>query len=286
MGLIVGVHGIAQQLKASEVLRSEWEPALRDGISLAGGNLLAGALTCASYGQAFRPKGNVRAAGTGHFRPSDVKPEEAALLKLLLAEAGRIEPDRFPAADAEPRTSTPAGVQAMLRLLTRSRFLVGVASYGFIGDLKQVTYYFNREDIRQAALQAVDSAVSEKTRVIVAHSLGTVVAYEALANYAGSTRWANVKTLVTLGSPLGIRNLIFDKLRPEPINGKGQWPASIERWTNISDDGDIVALSKKLGPLFGDQLIDIRINNGSKAHDVSPYLTARETGAAILAGLD
>ena len=285
MGLIAGVHGVAQQFKASELLRSEWEPALRDGVSLVGGSLPAGVLTCASYGEVFRRHGNLRGAPIGHFRPSDVTPQEAELLALLVEEATRTEPDRFPAADAPLRASTPGSVQAMLRLLTKSRFLVGVAADALIGDLKQVTRYMNEPKIRDGAQQAVDAAVSEETRVIIAHSLGTVVAYEALGTYAGTPRWANIRTLVTLGSPLGIPNLIFEKLRPEPSNGKGHWPADIERWTNISDDGDIVALLKKLRPLFGDRLVDVRVDNGSRAHDVGPYLTARETGAAILDGL-
>ena len=91
---------------------------------------------------------------------------------------------------------------------------------------------------------------------------------------------------VTLGSPLGIPNVIFDQLVPQPAAGRGVWPKRIAKWTNVSDDGDIVALVKKLGPLFGgvlvdSELIDIRIHNGATAHDVKPYLTAAETGAAI-----
>jgi len=68
---------------------------------------------------------------------------------------------------------------------------------------------------------------------------------------------------------------------PEPAAGRDLWPKRIAKWTNVSDDGDIVALVKKLGPLFGGALVDIRIDNGATAHDVKPYLTAAETGAAI-----
>ena len=61
------------------------------------------------------------------------------------------------------------------------------------------------------------------------------------------------------------------------------------RWTSprrvSSLTGNSVAVAKKLGPLFAPELVDIRVHNGSTAHDVSPYLTARETGEAILHGL-
>src|SRR5260370_3004593 len=58
MAMIVGVHGIAQQFKGTEILRTEWEPSLRDGVSLAGGALPEGTLACAAYGSIFRPPGN------------------------------------------------------------------------------------------------------------------------------------------------------------------------------------------------------------------------------------
>ncbi len=283
MATIVGVHGVAQQFKGSEILRTEWEPSLHDGVSLAGGALPEGTLACAAYGHTYRPPGNVRAAGDEHFKPSDLTDDEAELVWLLLEEAARAEPDRIPRGNL--RASTPGSVQIALRQLCRSRFLVGVAERAFIGDLKQVTRYIMEPETRSLGQAAIDSVVSEDTRIIIAHSLGTVVAYEALHTYAGDPRWAKVRTFITLGSPLGIPNLIFEALHPSPSGGKGHWPPGITQWTNISDDGDLVALVKKLGPLFGPELVDIRVHNGSTAHDIRPYLTARETGEAILHGL-
>ena len=39
-------------------------------------------------------------------------------------------------------------------------------------------------------------------------------------------------------------------------------------------------------PLFGDAIRQIRVYNGSHAHDMRPYLTETMTGAAILAGMN
>jgi hypothetical protein len=44
-------------------------------------------------------------------------------------------------------------------------------------------------------------------------------------------------------------------------------------------------LVKNLRPLFDGRVACHLVNNGSHAHDVRPYLTAAETGAAIAAGL-
>ncbi len=285
MPLIVGVHGIAQQLKGADVLRSEWEAALRDGARAAGGEIPAGALTCAFYGGLFRPAGSIRGVGDEHFQRTVLTKDEAELLALLVAEARCAEPDRIPAEQAVVRTSVPTSVQAALRLLTQTRFFAGIAERAMIGDLKQVRRYIREQEIRNGARAAVDGVVTEDTRVLVGHSLGSIVAYEALHFYADTPRWANVSHFVTLGSPLGIPNLIFDQLVPRPVDGRGTWPKVGMHWTNISDDGDIVALVKRLAPLFGETVVDVRIHNGATAHDVQPYLTAAETGAAIWSAL-
>ena len=64
-----------------------------------------------------------------------------------------------------------------------------------------------------------------------------------------------------------------------------QWPQRLERWTNLSADNDVVALEKKLAPLFDDRIVDLRIDNEARAHDVSPYLTDAATGAAVADGV-
>ena len=129
--------------------------------------------------------------------------------------------------------------------------------------------------VRQVVQDRVAMQVAEDTRVVVAHSLGSVVAYEALCAHP---QWP-VRALVTLGSPLGIRNLIFDRLLPAPtaLDGgglMGAWPGRAQSWVNVADAGDVVALVKDLRPLFGSRVACYLVHNGSHAHDVRPYLTA------------
>jgi alpha-beta hydrolase superfamily lysophospholipase len=134
-------------------------------------------------------------------------------------------------------------------------------------------------DIKASVLQRVHKKVTSETKVIVAHSLGSIVAYEALCM---NDDW-HVDTLITLGSPLGIRNLVFDALTPKPKDGRAIWPR-VRRWVNIVDQGDIVALEKHLAPYFGN-VEDKVVYNGWHSHDVTRYLCTRETGEAISAVL-
>jgi pimeloyl-ACP methyl ester carboxylesterase len=155
-----------------------------------------------------------------------------------------------------------------------------------IGDLRQVRSYLMDPGVRATAQAEVGHRVTEDTRVLVGHSLGSVVAYEVLCAH---TDWP-VRVLVTLGSPLGMRHLIYDRLEPPPRQRgsvlEASWPGPVTAWTNIADAGDVVAAVEDLRPLFGERVQQIRVHNGPHAHDMRPYLTDPATGAVIAAGLD
>ena len=283
MPSVVGVHGIAQQFKGPNVLRTEWLPALRDGLWLAGVNFRQDDdLMCAFYGDLFRQPGT-KTVGIPHYDTNDVTDDwEKELLDAWWREAAAVVEKGVPSPEAETKAiRTPRFVQRALNALSGSRFFAGIAERALIFDLKQVRSYLHDQAIRQAVRERVEQAVDPETRVMVGHSLGSVVAYEVLCAHP---EWP-VRTLVTLGSPLGIRNLIFDLLEPAPQTGIGAWPGSVQRWINIADGGDVVALVKDLRPSFGVNVENHLIYNGATAHDILPYLTAKETGGAIATGL-
>jgi len=286
MPRIVAVHGIGQQLEGPETQAARWGPALRSGVELVEGPKLSPEdVRVAFYGDLFRLSG-----ATDNSAPSKARGEfdldeqdvdlgfETDLLLSWARAAAELEETRDgPATKAR----TPMTVQRALRLLSKSAFFDRVADRVVVWNLWQVRMYFLQPRIREEICARVVRTVDDDTRVLVGHSLGSVVAYEVLAAHP---EWP-VRTLVTLGSPLGIRNLVFDRLIPAPEDGRGAWPGAVARWSNIADNGDVVALAKQLAPLFGDKVEDVPVHNGSHAHDVSPYLTAVETGRAIAAGL-
>jgi hypothetical protein len=280
MARIVGVHGIAQQVRGAEVLRATWTPALRDGVILSKAEPPDEAdIAIAFYGDLFRAPGS-KAVGGPPYTAADVEQGfEQELLEAWWAEAAASD-DAIPGPDAMTKVRTPKTVQRALNALSQSRFFTGMTERLIIGFIKQVHAYLTDDSLRGEIQARVDRVVGRDTAVLVGHSLGSVVAYEAACAHPG---WD--LALVTLGCPLGIRNLVFDRLRPPPHDGRGHFPAGAATWTNIADTGDVVALVKRLAPLFGDAVQDLLVNNGSKAHDISPYLTAAETGRAVAEGL-
>ena len=110
--------------------------------------------------------------------------------------------------------------QVMLAGLARRPAFAHVAQRAFIGNLKQVTAFLGDAAVKRDVLARVRELVTDDTVVLIGHSLGSVVAYEYLCH----DRPAAVKLLVTLGSPLGIPNVVFDKLtRPQQtVPGPGR----------------------------------------------------------------
>jgi len=111
----------------------------------------------------------------------------------------------------------------------------------------EVATYLTDQAKRERVRQAVaDTIRRNRPRVVVAHSLGSVVAYE--------TFWAHpdleADLLVTLGSPLGMRGVVFERLLPAPINGRGERPKGVRRWVNIADKDDIAAIPPSLAGCF------------------------------------
>lgn len=70
--------------------------------------------------------------------------------------------------------------------------------------------------------------------IVVAHSLGSVVAYDLLRQ-AGSERGWNIPLFMTLGSPLGVTVV---KAAMQPL----RFPQCAGAWFNAMDPGDLVAL--------------------------------------------
>lgn len=144
--------------------------------------------------------------------------------------------------------------------------------------LPEVYRYLSSPARRAAARQEVAQAVEVSgADVVVAHSLGSVVAYEALHAFPD----LGVTTFITLGSPLGLPGAVFDALDPAPNNGQGQRPPNVNHWINIADAGDLVALPRRLGdrfPVTAHQELHMAVVD---FHTLGMYLASGLTASAL-----
>ncbi len=246
MAPIVLVHGAFNELWGPNELKARWLPAVRDGLWHHGVDLDDSDVEVCFYGDLFR-----RHPGSDEDR--QLEQSRAGIAEAL---------EHLPGGDVLAALGQAANEAAFDRMVD------------------MVTIMSTEPDLRDRLRTRIESIVGDDTRVLVAHSLGSVLTYTALANHPG---WA-VRTFVTLGSPLGAP-MAFDTLEPAPVEGRGAWPGSVERWVNVralNDKAAAVSLVEKFGPRVEEHLID----NGHRAHAAEPYLNASATGAAIAAALD
>lgn len=245
MAKVVLVHGAFNEFWGPHELKARWLPALRDGL--------------------WHHNADVDAADVGIFFYGDLF---------------RREPD----SDADRRfEQSRAGIAEMLTKLAGDDVIAGLGQAAndaaFERTIDMVTIMATTPDLRIRMRDRAEAAIGNDTRVIVAHSLGTVFTYTVLCNHP---HW-RVHTLVTLGSPLA-SPMTFKYLDPPSVDGMGRWPGSVERWVNVRAAGDraaAVSLRDKFGPRVEEFLVD----NGHRAHDPEPYLNAAATGAAVALAL-
>ena len=304
MAHIVLVHGIAQELRSAADLEAEWLPSLAGGLENAGHCALADRL----HREAGAPAGavTVRMAFYGNrFRVPDqqgVQPEELNADEELVAEEFALDLLRNATRSAHPRdaaeaqravatlTRDPGDAQAAPRRLAGRAVAAldripwftrgGLAGLALVSrTLAQVTRYLTDSTIRDHAIGQLTARLTPDTRAVVGHSLGSVVAYEALRARRAEE---GLPLLITLGSPLGL-SAINRRLRQPPA-----YPAAVRRWVNLAAPDDVVAARPDLLPAFdhhrpaGAELDRTwEVDNGSEPHHAGHYLTTSSCGHAV-----
>jgi pimeloyl-ACP methyl ester carboxylesterase len=249
MSRIVVVHGVFNELWGPHEVHQRWLPAVRDGLWHHGVTIDDADVGVGFYGDLFR-------------HAADERPDDKELRRVA-DESGLLD------------VVQQAGGRDTLESLAK---LIGLATLRRVVD--QAGRYFAQPEVRAAVRARVERAITPETRVVVAHSLGSIVAYEVLAMHP---EWS-IAAFVTIGSPLS--NIRFMHLiEPAVVEGHSVWPACVQSWTNVAAVDDAPCGEGRLAPFFGDRVQDIRVDNGHRAHDPEPYLNAAATGAAIAAGL-
>lgn len=154
-------------------------------------------------------------------------------------------------------------VQAIMRTLNLIPGLDGDMIERFTRD---VWIYLTRSAVRSAINGTVGGFLKPGEKlVVIAHSLGSVVAYDILRQARG----IDAKLLITVGSPLGIDAI---RKRVAPL----VYPAGVQSWFNGRDDRDAVALYPLDTAHFGltppIMNFDGVHNRTDNAHGISGYL--------------
>lgn len=281
------------------MLEAEWLPALAGGIRNAGHPDLADriwrntqigdSIECrmAFYGDLFLKQGQ-QGDSVDDFSDDELEIVQALAQEWLerTAERSSDQTERRRARQelaflhgetGEEEMGIQSAARSAIGSASRVRWLAhsGKAfAEGFVNrSLKQVTGYLTNDQTRKEAQERVLTLVTDDTRVIISHSLGTVVAFESLHLIE-----EKIPLLITLGSPLGLKTIVYQRLRPHPPT----FPQSVGQWINVASEDDIVAAKLDLTEMFSDgipensTLRNILVDNGSSPHSPIHYLGKSE----------
>ncbi|KIQ66157.1 hypothetical protein TR51_00150 [Kitasatospora griseola] len=294
MRRLIMIHGRSQQAHDPVALKADWVAALHRGLAAAGIDfeIPDERIRLAYYGDTL----DVLAEGLHGPVPEVVikgvgDPDEGEKAFIAGAvkdavEAMGIEPAEILAA-AAPDAPVEKGVQNWPWVLAALRALdvvPGVGSAALFCVTHDVYRYLRNPGIQFAVESGVGKAfASDEECVVVAHSLGTVIAYNLLRKEAEERRW-KVSSLITVGSPLAVGPIV-EGLSPIA------WPAGVATWFNAFDRRDVVALHPLDSPHFPvtpaiENYSHVQNTTGNR-HGISGYLgdpvVARRIHDALLA---
>jgi hypothetical protein len=204
------------------------------------------------------------------------------------------EPEGEPEPDvvAEAKVAAAAGLEAvplpwfvkkpLMRVLLRDvhHYLFNTSHSPRAGSTFKV-----RDEVRKRFVDDV-GAVDGGPHVVVAHSLGSVIAYDCLKRVADTKK---VDLLVTLGTPLGMSE-VQHKLKPEWSKDDG-YPGELPRWVNVVDRLDPVCVAdpiiandymRQKSPFVVDEVV---ANGGVMRHPSGKYFRQPVVQEAIREGL-
>lgn len=311
MADIVLVHGIGQEQYGADRLEAEWIPDLASGVRAThrpGAHAVADELTrsiphtgsgldvrMAFYGDLFVDHGvqgisdDLSTLNDHQFLLADLLAKE--WLGQAASRPGHADNDRarMLLASLEP-TAEDQGVHhraggAAVRAASKIPWLaylgMAFAQSCVNRSLRQLTLYLTDQTIRSEAQERIHACVGPETKVIIGHSLGSVVAYEYLHAHPAF----DMALLMTLGSPLGMRSVVYEQLAFQT------YPNNVRRWVNIADRDDIIAATPDLLRGFGEGAAGrlqstLTVDNGAKPHEARFYLTKAQAGAALLDSLE
>lgn len=300
---LVLVHGRSQEKKDAGDLKQEWLDALFEGLGKSGLHLPIplSQVHFPYYGQTLYdlvegvPPEKVAEIVVRGTDTDPVARERQDFVLDVLDEVMRVRDigDDQVAAEAEAIAQAENGneaavrargpmnwawVRAIARVLDRrvpgaSGATVALVTYDVHVYLGSIGI---RDQIETGVRQALASAAQRET-VVVAHSLGSVVAYNLLRREGKQNGW-KVPLFVTVGSPLGVTK-IKRALSPN------SHPVCVDHWFNAMDPDDIVSLYPLDARRFRvDPQVENKTdvdNRTSNQHGISGYLSDPEIARRI-----
>jgi hypothetical protein len=291
---LVFVHGRSQEHKDATALKAEWLDALAEGLAKNGLTLpiVESDVRFPYYGDTLYDMVDGKSADEaaavivrGEAGDSDEEQFTRAMMREIQTKTGITDAQLADVAGQDVVDRGPLNwewFQGFLRAVDR------YVPYGSGSSIALFTHdvyqYLKNSAIRETIDTGVSVAMAKDIEtVVVAHSLGTVVAYNLLRQQ-GQLRGWNCALFVTVGSPLAVGEIRKTLRGLAPI----RCPGCVRRWFNAMDERDVVALYPldtarfPLDPATPaiENKQDVR-NKTSNRHGIAGYLDDKEVARRV-----
>jgi hypothetical protein len=265
---VVAIHGINMHRSQRTTMQQSWRAAIVEGLlNIRSPHAEALSFECAFYGHEYN---DGKVGSEPEYAAVDLEP---GLETELVLAIGAVLDDAGNTGD-ETKLYLPGAVQRALAAIQRSELFNGHDSF-LISFVKQVNRYLSDPDFRALVHREVAAAMVQSPRLVIGHSLGSVIAY----NWLRENELEHPPALLTLGSPLGFEAI---RRRVGCRDGHSGWPGQVRWWTNIAAGHDAVAMVKKLAPLYSRDICDLPCDNPRKSpHAALSYLVNVRTARAV-----
>lgn len=281
------VHGINQQGKSSQKILNEWLSSLHATYATLGHDPLGklSRIEAAFYGDTLEQLSSVKlkseAIALGaEEAPADFDEFAVDALKEMALRMGvtdaQIETELSETAVAQGAGPHKKLLKAIARVIETVSPFHGTLALRVLGQAHAyIRNQYAHDEVNKLVRPLFED---DEPAIVVSHSLGTIIAYSMLREFAKNGRPRQSPMLVTLGSPLGIDSVRrgFPKPRVKPDN--------VLRWVNGADPEDFVALRPELTTdNFGPGIENYsNIENGyENPHSIAGYLTDPRIAKAI-----
>jgi hypothetical protein len=298
MRQLVLVHGRSQEHKDSVALKAEWIEAWKKGLDKSNLSLPIPEknIRFPFYGDTLfdlvsgRPESDAaEVIVRGTKDDTDIRNFVLAILRELQAKTRITDEQIAEVVGDEILERGPLNwewVHGILKAV--DRFVPSASGASIALATHDVYAYLKNSNIREKIETGIANAITPGVEtVVVSHSLGTVAAYN-LIRREGHLRGWKVPLFLTLGSPLGIKEIRKTLRGFAPT----RCPECVQSWSNAMDERDVVALYPLIPKWFPldpvkpeiDNKTDID-NHTENRHGIAGYLDDKEVAAQIYAAL-
>ena len=231
---IIGIHGLSSK-PPEDVLAGWWEDSIKEGLEK----------TC-GRDETDLPFELVYWADWCGRKPDDPRQMDEPYIKAT-------RPLRS-YQDGWRDEVVASALQVGARPLDWAKRYLGI---GWLADevlerkLEDLAVYYEDEQqrtkLRQVLRASILDAFGKKRVMLIAHSMGSIVAHDVLRELGQERPELVIDHFVTIGSPLGLPH-VKDEIVSE--YGSARTPSVVSRWTNFADRRDPVSLDIHLSDDF------------------------------------